>query len=236
MYKLPDPDQPIKVFIPVLYAFVGLLLFVMICVHYLAKVPYDFFTRDPAQIFGYNQFCGYISNIGFLLWCATASVCFLTAAILNVRRDQREVVKFLVCFGALTAVLMFDDMYMFHESIAPSLLHIPEKVVYLFYGVYSLFCFVRFQRIILTYNVLYLVLAIGAFGSSVVFDQLSDKYNIPAEYLLEDGAKFIGIASWLAYFVDLSFNKTMSLMGAFQLDTVRGKLYRNVREKEMIYN
>lgn len=236
MYKMSQPQQPILVFIPVLYSFVGLLLVALIWVHFVTGIPFAQFTADPAGTFNYNSMFGYISNIGILFWCATATVCFLSAATLNVRRDQGEMVKFLVCFGALTTVLMFDDLFMFHESIGPWYLHVPEKATLFLYGMYTLCSFYRFRRIILTNNLHYLFLAMAAFGFSVLIDQVAERYDIPGEYLFEDGAKFVGIASWLAYFVDLSFNKVMTALLVYSIPAVRGRRYKKARNKEFIYN
>ena len=236
MYKMSQPQQPILVFIPVLYSFVGLLLMALILVHCMTGIPFVQFTADPPATFNYNSFFGYISNIGILFWCATASVCFLSAAILNVRRDQREMVKFLVCFGALTTVLMFDDLFMFHESIAPWYLHVSEKAVLIVYGLYALVSFSHFRKIVLTNDIHFLVLAACAFGSSVLIDQISEVYYFPGEYLFEDGAKFIGIASWLAYFVDLSFHKIMAVILSASIPVSRGRHSKAPRNKEFIYN
>jgi hypothetical protein len=236
MYKMSQPQQPILVFIPVLYSFVGLLLIALVLVHCITGIPFAQFTADPAATFNYNSLFGCISNIGILLWCAAASVCFLSAAILNVRRDQGEMVKFLVCFGALTAVLMFDDLFMFHESIAPWYLHVPEKAVLILYGLYALYAFSHFRKIVLTNDIRFLVLAACAFGSSVLIDQISEIYYIPGEYLFEDGAKFVGIASWLAYFVDLSFHKVMVVMLGASMTTGRGRPSKTPRNREYMYN
>ena len=236
MYKMSHPQQPILVFIPVLYSFVGLLLMALVLVHCMTGIPFAQFTADPAATFNYNSMFGYISNVGVLLWCATASVCFLSAAILNVRRDQGEMVKFLVCFGALTAVLMFDDLFMFHESIAPEYLHVPEKAVLIVYGLYALYSFSHFRKIVLTNDIRFLVLAACAFGFSVLIDQVSDRFYLPGEYLFEDGAKFIGIASWLAYFVNLSFHKVMAVVLGASIPVGRGRQSRAPRNKEFMYN
>ncbi len=223
MYKMSTPERPIRIFISIFYSFVGFLLAALIIVHQVTKIPFNMFTADPAASMQYNSFYGYISNVGILFWCATATVCFLSGAVLNIRKDQREIIHFLVCFGALTMVLMFDDLFMFHESIAPWVLHVPEKATLVVYGLYAAFCFARFHKVILTNDFRYLFIAIAAFGTSVVIDQISEKIYFPGEYLFEDGAKFIGIASWLVYFVDFSYNKMMSVLAVSQIEIIRGK-------------
>lgn len=236
MYKMSHPQQAIRIFIPVLYAFVGVLLMGLIAIHYLKNMPFANLTMDPASTFDYNPFYGYISNIGILFWCATASVSFLSAGILNARKDQKMVVRFLVCFGALTTVLMFDDLFMFHESLGPWYLHVPEKATLAMYGLYASFCFVYFRKIILGNKLRYLILSIAAFGFSVLIDQASDVVNIRGEYFLEDGAKLVGIASWLAYFVDFSFNKIMTVLHQPAIRIIKSARHRNVRREGISFN
>lgn len=233
MYKMSTPERPIRFFIPICYSSVTALLLALIPIHFLSKIPFSMFTADPAASMDYNPLYGCVSNIGILLWCATATVCFLSAGILNIRKDQAEIIRFLICFGALTAVLMFDDLFMFHESIAPSSLHIPEKVNLLMYGAFALYSFVRFHRVILSNDFRYLVVAVCAFGFSVMVDQLSEKIYFPGEYLVEDGAKFIGIASWLVYFVDFSFNKVMSVLAVSQIEVLRPRRSLRARKGEL---
>lgn len=212
MYKLSEPQSPIKVAITVLYSFVGIQLLLLLGLHHFTKIPFASFTADPAATYGYSPVYGYISNLGIMLWCACASVCLLSAAILNIRRDQKSNVAFLLNFGILTAILMFDDLFMFHESIAPWYLSIPEKVILAFYGMYALGCFYHFRRIIMGSDKRLLVLSVMALGMSIVLDQISSRYYIPGEYLFEDGLKFIGIASWLAYFLQYSFSQVMDII------------------------
>lgn len=212
MYKLSDPEQPVNVSIGVMYAGVIGVLLTLVAVHQVTRIPFANFTADPAAMFDYNPLFGSISHLGILLWGACASVCFLSAAVLNIHRNQKTNIAFLVNFGALTVVLMLDDLFMFHESIAPWYLSIPEKMVLAVYGLYAVGCFYHFRRTIMVSDTKFLILSIVTLGMSIVIDQISSRYYIPGEYLLEDGLKFIGIASWLAYFLKFSFGKIMGMI------------------------
>ncbi|MBL8012397.1 MAG: hypothetical protein JNN05_00980 [Candidatus Omnitrophica bacterium] len=207
MYKLADPHQPIQTGVIALYSFVAFLLVMAVAIHHFTKIPFATFTADPAATFNYSPIYGYVSNIGILLWCSCASICFFSAAVLNIRRDQRSKVLFFLNFGILTTLLMFDDLFMFHESIAPWYLNVPEKSVLACYGLYALGCFYHFRKTVLVSDVKLLAIAAVAFGLSIVIDQISERHYIPGEYLFEDGFKFIGIASWLAYFMQYSFSQ-----------------------------
>ncbi len=234
MYKMSIPERPIRIFIPVLYSFVFVLLAALVVVHHFTRIPFRMFTADPAASMSYHSLYGYISNIGILFWCAAATVCLLSAAILHLRKDQLENVRFLGWFGALTTLLMFDDLFMFHESIGPWYLNMPEKAMLVFYGVFALYCLARFRHVILSNDVRYLVISFVSFGASVFMDQLSEKIYFPGEYLFEDGAKFIGIASWLVYFLNFSYNKIMAVMAQSQIEILSGRRARKTRSREVV--
>lgn len=234
MYKMSIPERPIRFFIPVLYSFVFVLLAILVVVHHFTKIPFRMFTADPAASMSYHSFYGYISNVGILFWCAAATICFLSAAILHLRKDQLETVRFLGSFGALTTLLMFDDLFMFHESIGPWYFNLPEKATLVFYGVFAMYCLARFRQVILSNDVRFLLLAFVGFGASVGIDQISEKIYIPGEYLFEDGAKFIGIASWLVYFLNFSFNKIMAVMAQSQIEIIHGRHSKKSRKEEMV--
>lgn len=215
MYKLAEPQRPVNIFIGALYACVGMLLVLLVVLHGVTKIPFASFTADPAATFGFSPIYGYISNLGILMWSLCVSVCFFSAAVLNIRKDQRGNVAFLTCFGILTSILMFDDLFMFHESVAPWYFNVPEKVVLAFYGIYATGCFYHFRKIIFTRESGLFALSVAALGMSVVIDQFSSRYYIPGEYLFEDGLKFVGIASWLSYFVSYSFAQIMAIVSPF---------------------
>ena len=70
----------------------------------------------------------------------------------------------------LTTILMFDDLFLIHEEVAPDHLHIPEKLVYVLYGALALGFFVGFLSQILKTDYLLLVAACLLFVVSVASD------------------------------------------------------------------
>ena len=94
-------------------------------------------------------------------------------------------------------LLGLDDIFLLHESVFPYL-GIHEKVVYATYAGLVLFYLVKFYPTILKTEYILLVMALGFFALSVIFD----KSSIPGidPYLLEDGVKIAGIVSWMFYF------------------------------------
>jgi len=212
MYKLPDPQQPVQIVIRALYAIVLLLLVLLVGIHQMTNISFASFTADPATVFGYNPLYGYISNLGVILWGACMSVCLFSALILNSRRDQSKMIAFFISFGALTAVLMLDDLFMFHEKLAPEYLNISEKWVLLTYALYAAGSIYHFRDILFTHDMKFFIISFAAFASSVLLDQIATRYYFPGEFLFEDGLKFIGIASWLTYFLNMASTHIMALM------------------------
>jgi hypothetical protein len=74
-------------------------------------VPMGHFTRDPLAVAQAPRYTGLISNIGILLWCASVSICLLGSAVLGRRPNNRELSIFLLWLGALTAVLLANDLF-----------------------------------------------------------------------------------------------------------------------------
>lgn len=113
---------------------------------------------------------------------------------------------FLFSFGILTTFLLFDDMLMFHELVIPTYLHLPEIMVYLTYGLGVMYCFVAFSKQILSTNYFILLMALCFFGISILTDVVWAE-GFRGAVLVEDGAKFLGIVSWLICFIKVCFNE-----------------------------
>lgn len=149
---------------------------------------------------------GAVSNLGILGWCATASICFFAAAAM--RRDApREARAFLLASALLTSYLMLDDLFQFHETLAPRYLGLSESSVYAALGATVCVYLVAFRRILMSMDAAMLAAAMALLGGSVVLDAILAPWlglNGPREYFVEDGAKLLGIASWCSYFSSAS--------------------------------
>jgi hypothetical protein len=177
----------------------------------------EFFLRDIVATGKLPFFAGFISQLGGMLWCATVAVCFFSLLIL--RRQSSSLASsrsFLLQAGILTGVLLMDDIFLFHEEVAPNYLHMGEKFVmatYLLLGV--AFVFLN-RNEILSSEYLLLLLALAMLGTSVFLDALPiDDLGLRyffkrLEIFLEDGFKFAGIATWLIYFVRYAVQKIES--------------------------
>jgi len=165
-------------------------------------------------------YVGALSQIGMLFWAAGATVCCLTLLFLSKQGALEPATRrFLLLASAFNIVLMLDDMFLFHEEIAPDYLGINEKIVMITYLLLGLsFVFFNWQEI-LDSEYAILGLALGLFAISIFFDAIPDPwyksiYTLDKlEHMIEDGAKFAGIVTWLAFFTRYAYAKFSQLIG-----------------------
>lgn len=171
---------------------IGAVLFM----HQRWSVPMGTLTQDP--LFHRPVYVGFLSQSGILLWAAAAAVCLTVAATLHAYGGGRAERRFFVSAGLLTVFLCLDDAFMLHDVVLPDHLGIPEQAVYAAYvGLVLAFLGVFFGRI-LESEYLVLGVAFVFFAVSILADIRELPWLDP--FLLEDGAKAIGIVAWLTYF------------------------------------
>lgn len=196
----------------------GLTLFALYLVYpltQLTELNLKWFVREPAAMSKINPFTGYLSNLGLLCWAVTAGICIFTAAVLF-KWNCRTEFYFYLYAAVLSLVLLFDDMFMFHEVVFSQYLGIGEKKIYVFYLLAGAGFIWLFRKIILKTKYYGLILALVFMGLSVFFDYIQEPYLYPLGqymYLLEEGVKWIGIGWWLSYFIQTSaYNITGNLL------------------------
>ena len=160
-----------------------------------AKVPPYFMTEDPLQTAKFPWYTGILSNLGVILWSVAIGCSFLGAILLSANRQK---FWFLIASGALSTVLAVDDMFMLHDHVLPHRLHIPEKILYLSYGlIIVIYVFYFFRDIISDKSFVILGSALLFLGTSMVMDAAIPYTSL--EKFIADSIKFIGIAFWLTY-------------------------------------
>jgi hypothetical protein len=182
----------------------ALVLGIVVTFQLWGNVPIPYLTRDVTAVADVPSYIGLLSNLGIVLWSASAALCFFSGVM--TKNSDRVNSIFFHCSGGLTMLLLLDDLFLIHEN-APSLIGIAEEILYGIYGMLILLYVVTFRHYILQTDYLLLIFAMGLFGFSLAFDFLHIATLLPYDaltYLLEDGAKFVGIAFWLAYFAHTS--------------------------------
>ena len=161
------------------------------------------FMRDPTMLMGANPLLGVVSDLGVLLWCASATICLFGWSILRHRLPMVRFSKFLLYSGLLTTFLLVDDFFLIHDYILPKYFSIPTDFLFVCYGILTLSLILTFQQCILRTEYRIAFLALCFFGVSLIVDifQPSIEQRIGDwRILIEDGFKFSGIAVWFSYF------------------------------------
>ncbi len=195
--------SPVFTLIIACIAISSVLIATVVLIHEITGTPVAALVRDPTATMETPAYLGLLSNTTILIWAAAAAISLFAAILLPGGHPVRGV---LTLAGSITLILTFDDIYIFHEVIAPELLGIPEKVVYLGYALAAIWLLVRGRHLAKHSAQPLLILALAGLGLSVGIDVLDSRGCFPVEdpYLLEDGFKVTGALFWLAYFAMLA--------------------------------
>jgi len=161
--------------------------------------------RDPIMSGRLPVGAGIVSQFELVLWSAAMTVCSVGWVLFGRTGKHDRPRRLLLHFGILTVVLFLDKMFMFHGDIAPKQLQVSKSIVIAIY-LSMMFTFVYLNRKeILSSEYLLLILALVMFGASVFLDALPLRdlgvpmFGQQIRFFLEDGFKFAGVATWLAY-------------------------------------
>jgi hypothetical protein len=166
-------------------------------------VPVPTMTRDIAALGHLHPLAGVLSNLGILLWAATAAIC-LFVAITERGRLSAPVVRCLLFAGLLSAWLTLDDCFQIHEDLSPKYLHVRERYVYLSLALAVVVHLWTSRAVILRSRWSLLALAFVFLGTSAMLDTLLLGWAQRIgewEFFYEDGSKWLGIVCWNAYHV-----------------------------------
>ena len=111
----------------------------------------------------------FISDLGALLWCVAASVCFYTALILR-NHQTKEVRQFLLYSALLTSYLLVDDFFRIHDLYFPKYFDMDEKVIYLVLAIAAFSLVIKCWRTILETNYIVMLVGLGLLAISIISD------------------------------------------------------------------
>lgn len=179
----------------------GMLLISLFLLVESFQIPFVALTRDAAIAYTRDApyYSGSISNFGGIIWSIGAAVSLFAAWMLRrMGPAHAQMSGFLLTYGVLTLVLLFDDLFMIHETIT-LLTGRSQKLTLLIQGLITGWLIVRYHRPILQSRWSILAVAMLFFSGSLLIDfdliVLSDRFH----HLFEDGSKFIGLVIWSGY-------------------------------------
>lgn len=202
-----------------LYVPVILLFLVLRMVsHSSEQITFSYLTRDVAAIAGLPFYAGFLSQLGALLWAGSLAICTFSLLALG-RQSAPATRRWLLQASLLTSILLFDDVFQFHEEIGEEYLGLSETLVVVSYGVLGLILLVINLGEILNSEYLILGFALSLFSLSAFVDgaDLGDfgamgrLFTDQLETFVEDGLKFAGVATWLVYFARYGVHKIRSI-------------------------
>lgn len=163
--------------------------------------PFGFFSREPSEVLGAPWYTGFLFHVGLLVWFASAVACLFAGWLVASQRGRLAALPLLAA-GAFCLVLAIDDALRLHEEVIPSKLGIPKIGTYTVYAaVFGAWLWV-FRDFVRRSDWPLLAFAALMLGASVVLDRV---FEANQRHLFEDGAKFVGIVAWSAYFVRTAF-------------------------------
>lgn len=176
---------------------IGLVAMIALQTH----VPAGRLTRDPAVIANHPIYYGILSNLGILLWSASATACLLGGTVVNILKERAEAANFLLAFGGLSFILCLDDLFLLHEDVLPKMLNFPESATFLAYAVAVSVILLRFRKLLLKTQPALFGLALLLFALSIFSDLMFSFVGFEGgiAYAIEDGFKFIAIFAWCTY-------------------------------------
>ncbi len=170
------------------------------------NIPVPTLTRDVFATANLSPFTGFISNLSAFTWGSSAVVCIFSFFLLSPTNSQDQKFKnFIGLSGLISFWFMLDDFLMLHEALLPYYLHVHEDII--LGGEFAwLFLHLIYYRKIILKSTHFKILGIALllFGVSVFMDILPietdyDGFKSNWLFLLEDGSKLMGIATWCFY-------------------------------------
>lgn len=183
----------------------GALVILAVAVRLGGGLSYRELFNDPADTYGFSPAGGIVSNFGLMFWSAAAGIALVAWESLRRRDGDPRLRRFFLATGLFTALLLVDDAFLLHEQVLPGL-GFGERYVKATYLGLALVYGLGFRRELTRDGGLVLLVPAAAFfAASFVFDNPASVRAMGllevdfVSYAVEDGAKFVGIALWLAF-------------------------------------
>ncbi len=176
--------------------FSTLLYSIIITYSLLVGIDPQIVLRDPMQTYNHPITVGLLSNLGIILWVSSGAISiFASSSGLVDRNDWKQ---FILLGGIFSMVLGFDDLFLLHDRQ-----QIFQDILYTTYIIFTIYLVFKFRKLIYTSNTLNFALPILFLALSVLSDIFQDFLPLGYEtvQIFEEGFKFVGIASWLSYWI-----------------------------------
>jgi hypothetical protein len=173
------------------------LMVIALGLAYVGDIAVSDLLRDASAVLAGPWYVGVFSTTGIALWAVAGALCLLTLSA----QPSREARFLLIAGAVMSFVLGADDGYLVHETIKNEI-GVPSPVTVGIYGIVAIVLFRPAWRYLRSRpEFIVFVTAVALLGISAVLD-FGGEAGLPTPPLsaiIEDAAKFLGIASWAAF-------------------------------------
>ncbi len=183
----------IYVFVPL-----ALVLLVALATAYIRDIPVTDLLRDPSAVLDGPFYVGLFSTAGIALWSAAAAMCLLTMATGATGAER----SLLVAGAVISLILGADDGFLVHETLKNAV-GIPSPVTIAIYGIVAVLLLRPAWGYLMSRpDVVVFFAALVLFAISAGLDAAGELGlpTPPLSAVVEDMAKFLGIATWATFF------------------------------------
>lgn len=164
--------------------------------------PLQILALEPQTALDGDWYTGAMSNVGNVAWVAGATVCLFAWLV---ERSLGRPARPLLLAGLLLTAIGADDLFLLHEGLYRKV--IGERWVFASYLVLFAAYAISYRSFLRRYDgVAVLSLGIGFLIVSAVLDEYTHN-----QYLLEDGAKLMGIGTIVSLFVAIAYTRLRTI-------------------------
>jgi hypothetical protein len=143
------------------------------------------------------RYAGFLGSLALFGWAAAAALSGLTAAVVSTS-GERSSVRFAAASAAISIMLLLNEGFAVHHTLAPELLGIPKLAVLAGLVATALLWVLLFRNTLARDpDAPIIVWALGWLALSLAIDVAGDVVGWGA--VREETAKLIGTASWVAF-------------------------------------
>lgn len=168
---------------------VGIVTALAVALAGAVGVEFADLSRDPVAVFNGPNYAGVYANLTVLVWQVPATAALLAAAVLRHLGRRSDALMFLIA-GLITALMAIDDFFLLHETLNETI-GLSQKAEPIGYAL-AILAFTWFYRHRLRWDILPIAVALGAWGISAQLDA----FGLEESFLIEDGAKLLGVGLW----------------------------------------
>lgn len=188
------------------------LFCILLVVHFTTDVSFSVFLDDPVSFLNAPSYIGLASNLGILIWCASAAIMIFAYLVLRRKGVANKTASFLLAFGLIGLWLAIDDLYMVHEAVGDGFLaafgtsdDVGEGATFVVYMLIFFYFVFRYRYVISRTDYLLLASFIILCGINAVFDLAPSRLGIRYSGRIEEIIKFLAIVNWFAYTTRTAF-------------------------------